>query len=46
MIEFDIPGRGVIHLQHLVSDVSGILAVDGRLIDDTSQSLLELPDRL
>jgi soluble P-type ATPase len=46
MIELDIPGRGIIRLQHLVSDVNGTLAVDGRLIDDAARGLLALSDRL
>jgi soluble P-type ATPase len=46
MIELDIPGRGVIRLQHLVSDVNGTLAVDGRLIDGAAHGLLALSDRL
>jgi len=46
MIELDIPGRGVIRLQHLVSDVNGTLAVDGRLIDGAARGLLALSDRL
>jgi len=46
MIELDIPGRGVIRLQHLVSDVNGTLAVDGRLIDGAARGLLALCDRL
>ncbi|MCJ7724477.1 MAG: hypothetical protein MUP03_10130, partial [Anaerolineales bacterium] len=32
MIELNIPGRGELRLQHLVSDVNGTLAVDGELI--------------
>jgi soluble P-type ATPase len=46
MIELDIPGRGVIRLQHLVSDVNGTLAVDGRLIEGAARGLLALSDRL
>jgi soluble P-type ATPase len=46
MIELDIPGRGVLRLQHLVTDVNGTLAVDGRLIDGVAKSLLGLRDRL
>ena len=46
MIELDIPGRGVLRLQHLVTDVNGTLAVDGRLIDGVAASLLGLRDRL
>lgn len=46
MIELDIPGRGVLRLQHLVTDVNGTLAVDGRLIDGVAKGLLGLSDRL
>lgn len=46
MIELEIPGRGVLRLQHLVSDVNGTLAADGRLVDGVAKSLLGLGDRL
>ena len=46
MIELDIPGRGVLRLQHLVTDVNGTLAVDGQLIEGVAKSLLGLRDRL
>ncbi len=46
MIELNIPGRGVIQLQHLVCDVNGTLAVDGALLDGVKQRLTELRDRL
>jgi P-type E1-E2 ATPase len=46
MIELIIPGRGTIHLHHLVSDVNGTLALDGRLIDGVARALLPLQDRL
>jgi P-type E1-E2 ATPase len=46
MIELTIPGRGTIRLQHLVSDVNGTLALDGRLIDGVAEALLGLRDRL
>lgn len=46
MIELNIPGRGTIQLEHLVSDVNGTLAVDGRLIDGVSRAVLSLQDRL
>ncbi len=39
MIELDIPGRGAMRLQHLVTDVNGTLAVDGRLIDGIVQQI-------
>jgi P-type E1-E2 ATPase len=46
MIELNIPGRGLVQLEHLVSDVNGTLAVDGRLIDGVSRGLLALQDRV
>jgi len=46
MIELTIPGRGTIRLHHLVCDVNGTLAVDGKLIDGVARQLLGLRDRL
>ncbi len=46
MIEFNIPGKGLIRLEHLVCDVNGTLAVDGKLIEGVAQSLNNLRDRL
>ena len=46
MIELKIPGRGVIQIEHLVSDVNGTLAVDGQLMDGVASALLRLSDRL
>jgi soluble P-type ATPase len=46
MIELNIPGRGLIQLQHLVCDVNGTLAVDGVLLDGVKQKLSILRDRL
>jgi P-type E1-E2 ATPase len=46
MIELNIPGRDVIQLDHLVCDVNGTIAVDGRLIEGVSKTLLALCDRL
>lgn len=46
MIELDIPGRGLIRLQHLVSDVNGTLAVDGRLMEGVVSHFTGLADRL
>lgn len=46
MIELDIPGRGLIRLQHLVSDVNGTLAVDGRLMEGVASRFPALADRL
>ncbi|MGD2251321.1 MAG: hypothetical protein PVF70_00225 [Anaerolineales bacterium] len=46
MIELNIPGRGVIQLKHLVCDVNGTLALDGRLQQGVAKALLGLSDRL
>lgn len=46
MIELNIPGRGVIQLDHLVTDVDGTLAVDGRLGEGVAKALRRLSDRL
>jgi P-type E1-E2 ATPase len=46
MIELEIPGRGNLQLQHLVSDVNGTLAVDGRLLDGLPRRIRALKDRL
>jgi P-type E1-E2 ATPase len=46
MIEFNIPGRDVIQLDHLVCDVNGTIAMDGRLIEGVSKALFALRDRL
>jgi soluble P-type ATPase len=46
MIELNIPGRGTIQLEHLVSDVNGTLAVDGVLLEGVQRSVGLLRDRL
>jgi P-type E1-E2 ATPase len=46
MIELTIPGRGVMQLEHLVCDVNGTLALDGRLLDGLARGLTALRDRL
>lgn len=46
MIELNIPGRGLIQLEHLVCDVNGTLAVDGHLIEGVGKALPRLRDRL
>ena len=46
MIEFTIPGRGTLKLEHLVLDVNGTLALDGKLIDGVELALAGLRDRL
>ena len=46
MIELNIPGRGTLQLQHLVSDVNGTLAVDGMLIEGVIKRIASVRDRL
>ena len=46
MIELNIPGRGVIKLEHLVCDVNGTLALDGQLPAEVPSKLHNLSDRL
>jgi P-type E1-E2 ATPase len=46
MIELNIPGRGLVKLHHLVCDVNGTLAVDGRLLDGLARKITILQDRL
>jgi len=46
MIELKIPGRGILQLEHLVSDVNGTLAVDGILPEGVPRALNTLRDRL
>ena len=46
MIELNIPGRGLIKLEHLVSDVNGTLAIDGQLQNGVARKINALKDRL
>ena len=46
MIELNIPGRGTLQLDHLVSDVNGTLALDGLLLEGLPRALRNLRDRL
>src|SRR4029079_5742092 len=46
MIELNIPGRGNLRLSHLVLDVNGTLAKDGRLLEKVPKPLAALRDRL
>ena len=46
MIELNIPGQGLIELEHLVCDVNGTLAVDGVLQDGLVRGFSTLKDRL
>ena len=42
MIEIDIPGNKILHLEHLVLDYNGTIAFDGALIDGVKECLVEL----
>lgn len=44
MIDLDIPGRGRIVLRHLVMDVNGTLATDGKLLPEVPPRLAQLRD--
>lgn len=46
MIELSIPGNEIIRLEHLVCDLNGTLAVDGRPVDGVIRQLGMLRDRL
>lgn len=46
MIQLDIPGRGTLRLSHLVLDVNGTIAKDGRLLDKVAKPLAALRDRM
>jgi P-type E1-E2 ATPase len=46
MIELNIPGRGILTIEHLVMDVNGTLAVDGILIEGVANRIDALRDRL
>jgi len=46
MIELNIPGRGQMELEHLVCDVNGTLAVDGKLLEGVVRGFSTLRDRL
>lgn len=46
MIDLRVPGRGRIALNHLVCDVNGTIALDGKLVDGVARSLRTLSDRL
>lgn len=46
MIKLDIPGFGHLALEHLVTDFTGTLAVDGRLIPGVREALTGLSEKL
>ena len=39
MIQLDIPGKGLIELQHAVFDINGTLAIDGRAFPQVAERL-------
>jgi soluble P-type ATPase len=39
MIDIDIPGFGTVHLEHFVSDFTGTLSVDGKLLPGIKERL-------
>ncbi len=39
MLEIDVPGFGMVKLEHLVSDFTGTLSVDGRLLPGVREQL-------
>ncbi len=46
MIEIVIPGKATLRLEHLVCDVNGTLAVDGRLLNAVRKPLARLQKNL
>ena len=46
MIEINIPGRGPLRLEHLITDVNGTLTIDGQLIPGVAKQINTLSDRL
>jgi len=46
MIEIDIPGAAQLHLDHLVLDYNGTLAIDGKLIEGVADHLRRLSHEL
>jgi len=46
MIAIDIPGFGPVHLNHLVSDFTGTLSVDGHLLPGVKEGLITLASLL
>jgi len=46
VIEIDIPGYEKLHLEHVVLDYNGTMAVDGKLIPGVKERLLDLAKKL
>jgi len=46
MIEIDIPGFGMVRLEHLVTDFSGTLSVDGKMLPGVREQLSAFASQL
>jgi len=46
MLKIEIPGFGHVELEHLVTDFTGTLSVDGRLVEGVREKLVELSGSL
>jgi len=46
MFELDIPGFGLVRLEHLVSDFTGTLSVDGKLLPGVKDRLIRIGEFL
>lgn len=46
MLEIDIPGFGFVRLEHLVSDFTGTLSVDGKLLPGVKEQLNKISEFL
>jgi P-type E1-E2 ATPase len=46
VISIDIPGRGLLQIEHLVLDFNGTLALDGALLDGVAEALRTLSERV
>ena len=46
MIKLTIPGRGTFQIEHLVADVNGTLALDGKLLDGIAKKIALLRDKV
>lgn len=46
MIEIDVPSFGRIELAHVVSDFTGTLSVDGRLVDGVAERIKSLAEQV
>jgi P-type E1-E2 ATPase len=46
MIELEVPGQGLLCLEHLVLDLNGTIAVDGQVLPGVAERLAKLSGRL